>query len=174
MTNSTGDTTVPQVEGAEITEPPQLPEDVNDDGVVNIIDLTLIAANFGATGMNAADVNSDGVVNIVDLTLVAAAFGNTAGAPIALGLNTVGGNSDYRLKNGSRFGDCSYKGRCCKMASRCPETESYRSHFSAWDCCFGRTLGIFNTKRDSTFVELSKPVQIQKHGYRINWRIQQT
>ena len=32
---------------------------------------------------NAADVNGDGVVNIVDLTLVAAAFGNTAAAPIA-------------------------------------------------------------------------------------------
>ena len=62
----------------------QLPEDVNDDGVVNIIDLTLVAANFGETGSNAADVNEDGVVNIVDLTLVAAAFGNTAGAPIAL------------------------------------------------------------------------------------------
>ena len=59
---------------------PQLPEDVNRDGVVNIIDLTLVASNFGETGANAADVNSDGVVNIVDLTLVAAAFGNTVSA----------------------------------------------------------------------------------------------
>ena len=56
-------------------------EDVNQDGVVNIIDLTLVAASFGAIGENAADVNQDGVVNIIDLTLVAAAFGDTAAAP---------------------------------------------------------------------------------------------
>ncbi len=58
---------------------------MNDDGIVNIIDLTLIASNFGETGQNDAVVNGDGVVNIIDLTLAAAAFGNTAGAPIALG-----------------------------------------------------------------------------------------
>ena len=58
-----------------------MPEDVNQDGVVNIIDLTLVASNFGATGENTADVNNDGVVNIIDLTLVAAAFGRTAAAP---------------------------------------------------------------------------------------------
>ena len=65
----------------EPTAPPQLAEDVNQDGVVNILDLTLVAANFGATGQNVADINGDGVVNILDLTLVAAAFGNTAAAP---------------------------------------------------------------------------------------------
>ncbi|MDE0315422.1 MAG: T9SS type A sorting domain-containing protein [Candidatus Poribacteria bacterium] len=59
-------------------------EDVNNDGVVNITDLTLVASNFGATGSHSADVNGDGVVNIVDLTRVAAAFGNTAGAPFML------------------------------------------------------------------------------------------
>ena len=62
-------------------EPERIAEDVNSDGVVNIIDLTLVASNFGETGQNAADVNGDGVVNIIDLTLVAAAFGNTAAAP---------------------------------------------------------------------------------------------
>ena len=87
ITNSAGDTMTPQIEGAEITEPPQLPEDVNKDGVVNIVDLTLVAANFGATGLNAADVNGDGVVNIVDLTRIAAAFGRTAAAPFILSNN---------------------------------------------------------------------------------------
>ena len=63
------------------TETPQLPEDVNQDSIVNIGDLTLVASNFGKRGENAADVNGDKIVNIVDLTLVAAAFGNTAAAP---------------------------------------------------------------------------------------------
>ena len=62
-------------------EPERIAEDVNGDGVVNIIDLTLVASNFGKTGQSTADVNGDGVVNIIDLTLVAAAFGNTASAP---------------------------------------------------------------------------------------------
>ena len=81
LTDSAGGSSVPRIENAEITELPQLPEDVNQDGVINIIDLTLVASNFGKTGANAADVNDDGVVNIIDLTLVAAAFGNTAAAP---------------------------------------------------------------------------------------------
>ncbi len=61
--------------------PEQLATDVNRDGVVNILDLTLIASNFGKNGENDADINADGFVNILDLTLVAAAFGNIADAP---------------------------------------------------------------------------------------------
>ena len=56
-------------------------EDVNDDGVVNILDLVLIASSFGQTGETAADINGDGVINIQDLVLVAAALGNVAAAP---------------------------------------------------------------------------------------------
>ena len=67
------------------SKPTQFPEDVNKDGVVNIIDLTFVASNFGKQGNNDADVNGDGVVNIVDLTLVAAAFGNSTSAPLLLG-----------------------------------------------------------------------------------------
>ena len=64
-----------------------IPEDVNGDGIVNIIDLTIVASRFGQTGGNAADVNGDGIVNIIDLTIVAAAFGNTAAAPALLSLD---------------------------------------------------------------------------------------
>ena len=62
--------------------PQPVAEDINDDGVVNIQDLTLVAAQFGQTGEDIpADVNGDGVVDIQDLVLVAAAFEKAAAAP---------------------------------------------------------------------------------------------
>jgi hypothetical protein len=61
--------------------------DVNADGVINILDLTLVAANFGATpaGDQAPnpDVNGDGTVNILDLTLIARHIGKTVRPPVA-------------------------------------------------------------------------------------------
>ena len=44
--------------------------DVNNDGIVNILDLTNVAQHFGTLNPK-VDVNKDGVVNIIDLTLVA-------------------------------------------------------------------------------------------------------
>ena len=52
---------------------PQNPADVNGDGVVNILDLTLVAQGFGSNEAG-ADVNGDGVVNVFDLVMVAAEF----------------------------------------------------------------------------------------------------
>ncbi len=49
------------------------PADVNDDGVVNILDLTLVAQAFGKDGLQ-GDVNGDGVVNVFDLVFVANQF----------------------------------------------------------------------------------------------------
>lgn len=46
----------------------QTPWDINSDGIVNILDLVVVA---NALGKNAPDLNGDGVVNILDLTLVA-------------------------------------------------------------------------------------------------------
>ena len=85
LTDSAGVSSRPRVEAMQITVPPQLAEDINKDGIVNIQDLVLVASNFGQTGENAADVNADGVVNVVDLTLVAGAIGSGAGAPSAWG-----------------------------------------------------------------------------------------
>ena len=62
-------------EDGEIVEPPTPPWDVNKDGVINILDLTLVASHFGETGVTPADVNGDNVVNILDLTLIASHFG---------------------------------------------------------------------------------------------------
>ena len=55
--------------------------DVNQDGVVNVSDLVIVAGRLGQSGPNAADVNGDGIVNIQDLILVAGALGQTLAAP---------------------------------------------------------------------------------------------
>ena len=52
---------------------PELPGDINGDGVVNVLDLTLVAQAMG-TDSRDADVNADGVVNVFDLVLVAGPF----------------------------------------------------------------------------------------------------
>ena len=62
-------------------DPPPIPEDVNGDDVVDILDLVSVASDLGNEGKNlVSDVNGDEVVNILDLVLVARAFG-TAAAP---------------------------------------------------------------------------------------------
>ena len=62
---------------------PVVSVDVNGDGIVNILDLVSVSANFGKTGENIADVNGDGIVNIVDLVKVAGEIGAGAAAPAA-------------------------------------------------------------------------------------------
>ena len=49
------------------------PGDVNGDGIVNILDLVIVANALGESD-SVADVNADGVVNILDLVLVASTF----------------------------------------------------------------------------------------------------
>ena len=61
-----------------------IPGDLNDDGIVNILDLVLVASAFGQTGETAADLNGDGTVNIQDLVMVASRFGGAA-APSRIG-----------------------------------------------------------------------------------------
>ncbi|MDE0635684.1 MAG: T9SS type A sorting domain-containing protein [Candidatus Poribacteria bacterium] len=72
---------------AALINPPPHEADVNSDGLVDTLDLAIVAANFGQTGPNPADVNGDGVVNIADLIKVAAAIDNAAAAPLALSRN---------------------------------------------------------------------------------------
>ena len=81
LTDKDGNSSTPQIETAEITEPPQLPEDVNGDGVANVLDLIYVALHYGQTLSDKADVNEDGIVNIDDLILVAAAIDAAAAAP---------------------------------------------------------------------------------------------
>ena len=70
---------IPQPEPVE--PPAPVVEDVNGNGVVNILDLALAGLHLGQTGENAADVNGDGVVDIADLVQVAGAIGTVAAAP---------------------------------------------------------------------------------------------
>jgi hypothetical protein len=60
-------------------EPEFLPEDINEDGVVNIFDLIAVAQSFGLPVPTnpRADVNADGTVNIFDLIAVAQNFGKS-------------------------------------------------------------------------------------------------
>ena len=83
LADSKGNSTVPKVENAEITKEKAdgLKGDVNGDGIVNVQDLVLVAANLWQEGQNAADINGDGVVNISDLVLVAGALETSAAAP---------------------------------------------------------------------------------------------
>ena len=60
---------------------PTLLEDVNNDGVVNIQDLVLVAAALGEpvdrTAEQNPDVNRDGIINILDLVRVSGSLGQT-------------------------------------------------------------------------------------------------
>ena len=64
-----------------------LPQDVNKDGIVDILDLVEVGSNFGEQGHGYSDVNGDGVVNILDLSLIASAFGSGTAAPSQLSRN---------------------------------------------------------------------------------------
>ena len=61
--------------------------DVNADGMINILDLVVIASHFGETSTVeqplTSDVNGDGNVNILDLVLVASHLGETVRPPVA-------------------------------------------------------------------------------------------
>ena len=59
--------------------------DVNGDGLVNILDLVLVASRLGEAGPTEVDVNGDGIINVQDLVLVSNAFGSVLAAPAADG-----------------------------------------------------------------------------------------
>ena len=83
VSNRVGEASSPLFENGQVVKHSQIREDVNRDGIVNIQDIVIVAASFGATGENPADLNGDGQVSIQDLVLVANALGNAAAAPAA-------------------------------------------------------------------------------------------
>jgi len=58
--------------------------DVNNDGVIDILDLSYVGGAFGSTNPG-ADINDDGIVDILDLATVAGNFGKRAPSPWSSG-----------------------------------------------------------------------------------------
>ena len=53
--------------------------DVNNDGIVNSLDLSIVKAAFGSRGASRADLNGDGSVNALDLAIVRRLFATRPG-----------------------------------------------------------------------------------------------
>jgi hypothetical protein len=55
-----------------------LPADINQDGRVNIQDVSLLISKYGQSGgtIGRADINADGVVNIQDASLLISRYGS--------------------------------------------------------------------------------------------------
>ena len=65
--------TLPDLDGEIYLKSTEAVADLNSDGIVNILDLVIVANAFGKT---IPDLNGDGIVNILDLVIVANAFSN--------------------------------------------------------------------------------------------------
>ncbi len=63
--------TLPDLDGEIYLKQRTDPADINNDGIVNILDLVIVANAFGE---QQPDLNGDGIVNILDLVIVANAF----------------------------------------------------------------------------------------------------
>ncbi|NNF67358.1 MAG: choice-of-anchor B family protein, partial [Gammaproteobacteria bacterium] len=53
--------------------------DLNNDGIVNSFDLSIMRGAFGSSGENDADLNCDGIVNSFDLSIMRGDFGGAPG-----------------------------------------------------------------------------------------------
>ncbi len=58
-----------------LPEAPDIPEDINGDGVVDVLDLLLLLGAWGDCPDCPEDINGDGVVDVLDLLLLLAAWG---------------------------------------------------------------------------------------------------
>ena len=54
------------------------PADINQDGHIDLLDLSILATKYGQSGANLgrADINQDGTVNLLDLSILAGQYGS--------------------------------------------------------------------------------------------------
>jgi hypothetical protein len=80
-----------------------IPGDINGDGLVDVADYDIWAANVGMTGAawSQGDLNGDGLVDVADYDIWAANVGQTAGAPepVTLCILALGGLAILRRRN---------------------------------------------------------------------------
>jgi len=93
----------------ELSNP--IPGDANRDGVVNLQDLSILASNYGASGLTGdtwakGDFNGDGAVNLQDLSILASNYG------------TGGGSADFQSDSAKAFGATVAKDAEDKSASQ--------------------------------------------------------
>ena len=83
--------------------------DVNNDGVVTILDLVAVAARFGEritiSPVENPDVNRDGIVNILDLVFVAAHFGENIRTLAPPQTNSISTSATIRFERPRLFGN---------------------------------------------------------------------
>jgi hypothetical protein len=81
-----------------------MPGDINGDGLVDVADYNIWAANVGKTGAtwSQGDLNGDGLVDVADYNIWAANVGKTAGTPepVTMTLLAIGGLALLRRKTG--------------------------------------------------------------------------
>ena len=72
-------------------------EDINQDGIVNILDLVLVGQNLGQKPASnpRADVNKDGQVNVLDLVLVAERLGEKVVSAAPAQMETITSGSSH-------------------------------------------------------------------------------
>ncbi len=79
-----------------------IPGDINGDGLVDVADYNIWAANVGRTGAtwSQGDLNGDGLVDVADYNIWAANVGKTAGTPepASLSLVAIGGLAFLRRR----------------------------------------------------------------------------
>lgn len=57
-----------------LTQAPGKPGDLNNDGQINVFDMSILLSNFGSSNV-VADINRDGRVNVFDLSILLSNFG---------------------------------------------------------------------------------------------------
>ncbi len=62
----------------KVIQAPDCPEDLNNDGVIDLSDLSILLTHFGSTGGPAdGDINGDGNIDLIDLSMMLTVFGTT-------------------------------------------------------------------------------------------------